>query len=103
MRFPEKPRHQVFLEPEGLSTVEVYPNGIPTSLPIDIQLKMVRSIPGLEKAEIRRPGYAVEYDYVDPVQINPNLETKPIEGLFHAGQISGTSGYEEAAAQGFMG
>jgi len=102
MRFPEKPRHQVFLEPEGLSTVEVYPNGIPTSLPIDIQLKMVRSIPGLEKAEIRRPGYAVEYDYVDPVQINPNLETKPIEGLFHAGQISGTSGYEEAAAQGFM-
>jgi tRNA uridine 5-carboxymethylaminomethyl modification enzyme len=102
MRFPEKARHQVFLEPEGLSTVEVYPNGIPTSLPIDIQIKMVRSIPGLEKAEIRRPGYAIEYDYVDPLQINPNLETKLIEGLFHAGQINGTSGYEEAAAQGFM-
>jgi tRNA uridine 5-carboxymethylaminomethyl modification enzyme len=102
VRFPDKARHQVFLEPEGLDTVEVYPNGIPTSLPIDIQLKMVRSIPGLEKAEIQRPGYAIEYDFVDPVQIRANLETKRIQGLFHAGQINGTSGYEEAAAQGFM-
>ena len=102
VRFPEKGRHQVFLEPEGLETAEYYPNGIPTSLPYDIQVKMVRTIPGLEKAEIVRPGYAIEYDFVDPVQIHPSLETKPLKNLFHAGQINGTSGYEEAAAQGLM-
>jgi len=102
VRFPEKPRHQIFIEPEGLNTTEVYPNGIPTSLPIDIQLKMVRSIKGLEKAEIIRPGYAIEYDYANPIQLKPSLETKLIKGLFFAGQINGTSGYEEAAAQGIM-
>ncbi len=102
VRFAEKERHQVFLEPEGLDTVEVYPNGLPTSLPIDIQIRMVRSVPGLEQAEIVRPGYAIEYDYANPVQLKPTQETKLVEGLFHAGQINGTSGYEEAAAQGML-
>jgi len=102
VRFAEKERHQIFLEPEGLDTVEVYPNGIPTSLPIDLQIRMVRSVAGLERAEILRPGYAIEYDFVNPLQLKPTLETKLIEGLFHAGQINGTSGYEEAAAQGLM-
>ena len=102
MRFPDKQRHQIFLEPEGLDTVEVYPNGIPTSLPLRTQIDMVHSIEGLEKARIIRPGYAIEYDFLDPRQLTPALETKKIGGLFLAGQINGTSGYEEAAAQGLM-
>ena len=101
-RFPEKDRHQIFIEPEGYETCEVYPSGIPTSLPLDIQIRMVRSIRGMEEAEIMRPGYAIEYDYVNPVQLTPALETKAVAGLFLAGQINGTSGYEEAGAQGLM-
>jgi len=102
VRFPDKVRHHIFLEPVGLDTVEIYPNGISTSLPEDVQEKMARSIRGLEQAVIIRPGYAIEYDYVNPVQLKSSLETKAVEGLFLAGQINGSSGYEEAAAQGLI-
>ena len=99
-RFPEKNRHQIFLEPEGYESPEIYPSGIPTSLPLDIQKRMINSIEGLEEAQIVRPGYAIEYDFVPPTQLLPTLETKVLPGLYLAGQINGTSGYEEAAAQG---
>lgn len=102
VRFADKLSHQIFIEPEGLNTHEIYPNGISTSLPFDVQFELVRSIKGFEQAHITRPGYAIEYDYFDPRDLQYSLETKPIPGLFFAGQINGTTGYEEAAAQGLL-
>ena len=102
MRFAERNSHQIYLEPEGLTSNEIYPNGISTSLPFDVQIKIVNSMKGLEKTRIVKPGYAIEYDYFDPRDLKPTLETKSIRGLFFAGQINGTTGYEEAAGQGLL-
>ena len=102
VRFADKSSHQIFVEPEGLTTDIVYPNGISTSLPADVQEEFVRSITGFENARITQPGYAIEYDYFDPRDLKPSLETKPVQGLFFAGQINGTTGYEEAGAQGLL-
>lgn len=102
VRFPDKERHQTFIEPEGLDTVEMYPSGMSSSLPIDVQIAFYRSMVGLEQVEIMRPAYAIEYDYINPVQLHATLETKLVPNLFHAGQINGTSGYEEAAGQGLL-
>ncbi len=101
-RFADKASHQIFVEPEGLDTHEIYPNGISTSLPFDVQYELVRTIPGFERAHLTRPGYAIEYDYFDPRDLRPSLETRALRGLFFAGQINGTTGYEEAAAQGIV-
>ena len=102
VRFADKPSHQIFIEPEGLNTTELYPNGISTSLPFSVQLQFVRSMEGFEQAHISRPGYAIEYDYFDPRDLQHTLETKALQGLFFAGQINGTTGYEEAGAQGLL-
>src|SRR4030095_1571697 len=102
VRFADKASHQIFIEPEGLNTHEVYPNGISTSLPYDVQVEFVHTIQGFENAHITRPGYAIEYDFFDPRDLKSSLETKSLRGLFFAGQINGTTGYEEAAAQGLL-